>query len=301
MGFYDPVVDGFGVFLRGLHFSVDRIQTITSTKIGSSGLESSGVDGGCCKGTQHLKLWLWGKAVDWWTDFKFNSSQECCKACKDHMYMGVLWEEIWQDTGNKIMWTSGLIFGRGEERKSFIEFVIFLKGIVGLETEYGTLRIKLFPECSPQSVAYILDLLSLRHCSGLHFYRAEGRGQSWDTKGNHINDASFGPPFALIQGTLEPHGQTFTKIESEYCPTMRRGSVAWVGSGPSFFVSLADHEVWGNSYTVFGSVLPEDMEIAEKIGELPTKSDVWSNINVSVLESTVPLKIKRINIDHSDL
>ncbi|KAL8551590.1 hypothetical protein ACS0TY_000613 [Phlomoides rotata] len=293
MGFYDPVVDGFGVFLRGLHFSVDRIQTITTFE-----------------------------AVDWWTDFKFNSSQECCKACKDHMYMGVCdsWAfcgkkfgECWltkqkdvlapdrQDTGNKIMWTSGLIFGRGGERKSFIEFVNFLKGIVGLETEYGTLRIKLFPECSPQSVAYILDLLSLRHCSGLHFYRAEGRGQSWDTKGNHINDASFGPPFALIQGTLEPHGQTFTKIESEYCPTMRRGSVAWVGSGPSFFVSLADHEVWGNSYTVFGSVLPEDMEIAEKIGELPTKSDVWSNINVSVLESTVPLKIKRINIDHSDL
>lgn len=76
--------------------------------------------------------------------------------------------------------------------------------------------------------------------------------------------------------------------------------MAWVGSGPDFFVSLANHEEWRNSYTVFGSVLPEDMEIAEKISELPTKSDVWSNINVSVLESNVPLKIKRINIGHSD-
>lgn len=77
--------------------------------------------------------------------------------------------------------------------------------------------------------------------------------------------------------------------------------MAWVGSGPEFFISLANHEEWRNGYTVFGSVLPEDMVIAEKIAQLPTKSDVWSNINVSVLEKTVPLKIQRINLDRSDL
>ncbi|KAL3632488.1 hypothetical protein CASFOL_025472 [Castilleja foliolosa] len=86
-----------------------------------------------------------------------------------------------QEVGNNVMWTSGIIFGRGE-------------GIVGLETEYGTLNIKLLPECSPHSVAYILELLSLRHCAGCQFYRAEGRGQSWDINGNHIQgtiDAIF--------------------------------------------------------------------------------------------------------------
>lgn len=77
--------------------------------------------------------------------------------------------------------------------------------------------------------------------------------------------------------------------------------MAWVGSGPDFFISLANHEEWKNSYTVWGSVLPEDMGIADKIGELPTKPDVWSNINVSVLETSVPLKIQRINVGHSDL
>lgn len=47
---------------------------------------------------------------------------------------------------------------------------------------------QLLPECSPNSVAYILELLTLRHCAGCNFYRAEGRGQSWDTRGNHIKD-----------------------------------------------------------------------------------------------------------------
>ncbi|KAL3633466.1 hypothetical protein CASFOL_022228 [Castilleja foliolosa] len=82
-----------------------------------------------------------------------------------------------QEVGNNVMWTSGIIFGRGE-------------GIVGLETEYGTLHIKLLPECSPHSVAYILELLSLRHCAGCQFYRAEGRGQSWDINDNHIQDST---------------------------------------------------------------------------------------------------------------
>ena len=37
-------------------------------------------DGGCCRGIE--KLELWGAAVKWGSDFKFNSSKECCQACK---------------------------------------------------------------------------------------------------------------------------------------------------------------------------------------------------------------------------
>ncbi|CAA2974159.1 peptidylprolyl isomerase [Olea europaea subsp. europaea] len=273
--------------------------------------------GGCCTGIENLELW--GDAVKWGSDFKFNSSEECCKACKS-MCTGIdgpclcdtwvfcgnkhaCWEkfgECWlkkqkdtlapvsHEAGSKFMWTTGLIFGRGE-------------GIVGLQTEYGTLHIKLLPECSPQSVAYILELLALRHCAGCHFFRAESRGQSWDTKGNHVKDASFGPPFALIQGTLGVEGMTFNKLPSEYCPTMRKGSVAWVGSGPEFFISLANHQEWRNLHTVFGSVLPEDMVIADKIAQLPTKSDVWKSINVSVLEKKVPFRFQRFQISHDEL
>ncbi|GFZ01088.1 peptidyl-prolyl cis-trans isomerase [Actinidia rufa] len=173
-----------------------------------------------------------------------------------------------------------------------------LAGIVGLETEYGTIHIKLLPDCAPHSVAYILELLGLRHCAGCQFYRAEDRGQIWDSKGNHIKDASFGPPFALVQGTLEAQGTTFRKIPTEVCPFIRRGSVAWVGSGPEFFISLANHKEWKKTYTVFGSVLPEDMGIAEKISQLPSKPDVWNNINVSVLEKPVPLWVRKMNKAH---
>ncbi|KAL1553201.1 hypothetical protein AAHA92_13907 [Salvia divinorum] len=304
--------------------TVMRPSSSGDSKMGSLGVGDGGNSevevnggGGCCKGIPNLELW--GASVKWGTDLKFNSPEQCCNACKamctgkdgpclcdswvfcgNKKACGEKFGECWlkkqkdvllpekQDSGNKIMWTSGIVFGKGE-------------GVIALQTEYGTLHIKLLPDCSPHSVAYMLELLGLRHCAGCHFYRAESRGQFWDTKGNHIKAASYGPPFGLIQGTLEAQGVAFDPIPSEHCPTIRRGSVAWVGSGPEFFISLANHEEWQKGYTVFGSVLPEDMAIAEKIAQLPTKSDVWNNINVSVLEKTVPLKVQRIKLGHSDL
>ncbi|KAF5188178.1 peptidyl-prolyl cis-trans isomerase [Thalictrum thalictroides] len=277
-------------------------------KVGTLGFLEE--EGDCCRGIE--KLELWGAAVKWGSEFKFNSSEECCRACKsmctgkdgpclcdswvfcgNKEACGSKFGECWlkkqkdtlaperQDSGGSVIWTSGVIFGKGE-------------GIVGLGTEYGTLHIKLFPECAPYSVEYILDLLGMRHCAGCHFYRAEGRGYSWDSEGNHIKDAGFGPPFALIQGTLEAEGTAYRGRPKEACPSIRRGSVAWVDSGPEFFISLANHNEWRKDYTVFGAVLPEDMEIAEKIANLPTKADVWNNVNVSVLEKPVPLWFQRI-------
>ncbi|CAN1357271.1 hypothetical protein LINPERPRIM_LOCUS44162 [Linum perenne] len=244
----------------------------------SARVAGDGDDGGCCRGIE--KLELWGPAVKWGSEFKVNSSVECCQACKSLCSgnQGPCLCDSWVFCGDED--ACGPKFG---------------EGIVGLETEYGTLHIQLLPDCAPHSVAYILELLTLRHCAGCQFYRAEGRGGSWDSQGNHIANAAFGPPFALIQGVLEAQGTPFQKVGKEACPIVRRGSVAWVGSGPEFFISLADHTEWKHEYTVFGSVLPEDMDIAEKIAELPTKPDVWNNINVTVLEKPVPLIFRRSN------
>lgn len=106
---------------------------------------------------------------------------------------------------------------------------------------------------------------------------------------------------AKADRSLETHSITFKEIPLEVCSTIRRGSVAWVGSGPEFFISLANHNEWKKVYTVFGIVLPEDMEIAERIARLPTKQEVWSNVNVSVLEKPIPLRFRRISTSQATL
>jgi cyclophilin family peptidyl-prolyl cis-trans isomerase len=180
-----------------------------------------------------------------------------------------------------VEWTSGLIYGKGV-------------GIIALETEYGAIRIKLLPDCAPQSVAYILELLKLHHCAGCRFYRAEKRGNSWDINGDRIFQSPPGPPYALLQGALEAQGIDFEEIPKETCPSIKKGAVAWIDGGPDFFISLANHDEWDRKYTVFASVIPEDMSIIEKIVELPTTSAIWSGIKVAVLEKYISLKLKRV-------
>ncbi|XP_052877949.1 uncharacterized protein LOC108459308 isoform X2 [Gossypium arboreum] len=312
-------------------FSVSLKGNSDTIFVGSSeswrGNEEEREGDGCCRGVEHLELW--GDAMKWGSDFKLNSSEECCRACKEmcegddgpclcdswvfcgnkqdcgsrfgevsqHLFLssltaiysilrfvainkivgldfGECWlkkqkdalDPDWRDSGDKVIWTSGLVFGKGE-------------GIIKLKTEHGIVNVK---------------LLSLQHCAGCQFYRAESRGNSWDLQGNHIEHAPYGPPYALIQGTVDAYGTVFKDIPQEACPTIRRGSIAWVGSGPDFFISLANHHEWKKAYTVFGQVLPEDMEIVEKISQLPTIPDMWSNVKVAVLERPVPLRFIRM-------
>lgn len=47
--------------------------------VGGNG-DLGGKSGGCCRGIDNLELW--GAAVKWGSEFKFNSSEECCGACK---------------------------------------------------------------------------------------------------------------------------------------------------------------------------------------------------------------------------
>ncbi|MBC2899657.1 hypothetical protein CFC21_112476 [Triticum aestivum] len=258
---------------------------------------------GRCGGIQGLELW--GPAVNWGSNHRLPSAAACCASCRAHRRcdswvfcgdrrrcgnrFGECWLKKQNDAmvpsviarGEDVMWTSGLVFGKSSQ------------GIVGLETSAGTLRIQLLPDCAPHSVDYFIELLRLHNCAGCRFYRAEGRGHLWDAKGDHVKNAAFGPPYALLQGTLEVDGVAFKEMPKEGCLTVRRGSVAWIGSGPEFLISLADHAEWRDAYTVFGSVVPEDMAIAEEMSMLPASTDVWSGVTVRLLKDPVYIKVKR--------
>eukprot|EP00250_Pteridium_aquilinum_P033094 c5193_g1_i1 orf=169-1203(-) len=262
----------------------------------------------CCRGTQHQELW--GRVVRAGNGHMFNSSKHCCNACKamcsddglclcnswvfcgDTKKCGTKFGECWlkmqedplnpdvQDSSLNSMWTSGLIYGKDV-------------GIIALETEHGIIRIKLLPECAPVSVAYVLELLKIRRCSGSHYYRAESRGSIWDGLGNRANQTSTGPPYALVQGSLEAQCLPFKGIEKEACPNIRRGTVGWIGNGPDFFISLANHDEWYPKYTVFAHVLPVDFPLVEKLVLLPTVASVWEGVSVSVLNQSVNIRLKR--------
>lgn len=104
---------------------------------------------------------------------------------------------------------------------------------------------------------------------------------------------STGPPYAVIQGTLEVQYVPFKEIPRESQPAIKRGMVGWVGTGPDFFISLVDHDEWPHKHTVFATVLEADMPLLEDIANLPTNLTSWMGVNVAVLLNPVSLKLQR--------
>ncbi|CAN6308379.1 unnamed protein product [Urochloa humidicola] len=221
-------------------------------------------DADCCRGVEGLELW--GPAVKWGSNHRLPSAAACCASCKamcPHPEDGACRCDSW-------------VFC-GDERRCKDRL-----GECWLKKQKDVM--------APAVIARGEDVM---WTSGLVFGEGEGV-VGFDTNLGTLHiQAAFGPPYALLQGTLEVDGVPFKDIAREACPSVKRGSIAWVGSGPEFLISLANHEEWKDAYTVFGHVLPEDMAIAEEMALLPASTDVWSNVTLKVLRDPIYFKVKR--------
>ena len=110
----------------------------------------------------------------------------------------------------------------------------------------------------------------------------------------------YGPPYALIQGTLQNTGQStsgdslLTNMAKEGTPIVQRGHACLIGSGPDFFVSLAEHPEWGTGHSVWGTV--EDMSVLDLIEQLPVKQDVWGTTHTTPLLVPIPFSLDLENL-----
>lgn len=261
-----------------------------------------------CRGIEHFELW--GEVDKWGSSNLVDTAEDCCRQCSQRCQSADACScNTWVFCGNKeacgenfkqcwlkrqedvlkpdvhglspeIPWTSGLIHAPG-------------KGIIALATDHGNIRIKLESTWAPITVNYIRDLLQMKYCTGCQFYRAEGLGEGWNSDGSRTSKPP-GPPYALVQGTLQTDGLPYKPIPREAAPVVKRGYVCLVGEGPDFFISLADHTEWGNAHTVFGRVPEEDLNgVLKKILALENKQETWGETKVLALASPVNFKLER--------
>ena len=159
----------------------------------------------------------------------------------------------------------------------------------GLRTAEGLVRLRLRPQ-APNAAEYVRSLLRLPDQrrspasdgplepdpqrptrSGLRFYRAEPVPAHWGSTAwpDNYFGGRWGPPYALLQGSLQPTGSAIKPGSPDSGagarPVIARGMCAWAagGGGPEFFIALAEHPEWGNGHTVFAEVLPSDMALIE--------------------------------------
>jgi hypothetical protein len=107
----------------------------------------------------------------------------------------------------------------------------------------------------------------------------------------------YGPPYALVQGTLrnkgkQPSGKMLlTDMPGEAAPSVQRGHVCLIGGGPDFFIALAAHPEWGTVHTVWGTVDPHDMVIVDAMAQLPVEHTKWGSTDVTPLVVPLPLRL----------
>lgn len=64
----------FSILTQNTYETELNVDSFQSKLLGSSNSEE------CCRGIENMELW--GSAVKWGTDHKFNDSKDCCNACK---------------------------------------------------------------------------------------------------------------------------------------------------------------------------------------------------------------------------
>ena len=137
-----------------------------------------------------------------------------------------------------------------------------------IETEYGKIRIRFYPDVAPLHVANFKKLTREKFYDGLGFHRLIPdnliQGGDPQTRNGRPEDWGKGLPDQL-------------RVPAEFSVRkFVRGTVGMARLGSDlnsatsqFFISLTNHPEWDGRYTVFGEVI-DGLETVSRIATLPS-------------------------------
>jgi hypothetical protein len=134
--------------------------------------------------------------------------------------------------------------------------------LIVIKTSHGSIRINLRPDLSPKIVSLVTEVAMSKSCLNCKFYRHE------PAPDNFGKDSFYGPPYALLQGSLADMKDA---PPFEGSPIVEKGSVCIIPGSKEFFIATARHEEWGHSHSVWGEVGLSDHESWATIARIPTE------------------------------
>lgn len=179
--------------------------------------------------------------------------------------------------------------------------------IATMEIEgYGTIKIELYPEMAPNTVANFIRLANRGFYDGLTFHRTI---PNFMIQGGDLNgDGTGNPKLSNLQDDVETDG-AYT-IEGEFIAngfkkntlrhdegviSMARGDYSAYGSslvkegynsaGSQFFIMTGNNSQLNGLYAAFGKVI-EGLDIVEKLGKVETKVAEGSQEDANAEKST---------------
>ena len=153
-----------------------------------------------------------------------------------------------------------------------------------IETNYGKIVIKFFPDVAPHTCANFKKLANHGYFDGTLFHRVvpgfviQG-GDILSRDADPSNDGTGGPGYTIPAEFSDLH-------HTKGIVSMARKSNDINSAGSQFFICLADLPNLDHQYTIFGKVI-KGMDVVDKIASLPVK-------NQHPLKKVVMIKVRVI-------
>lgn len=134
--------------------------------------------------------------------------------------------------------------------------------------DMGTIKLELYPDKAPQTVANFVSLAKSGYYNGLIFHRVI---KGFMIQGGDPTGTGMGGPGYSIKGEFGANGFKNPISHKRGVISMARTNIP-DSAGSQFFICHQDSEFLDNNYAAFGMVT-EGMEIVDSIAETPTNDN----------------------------
>lgn len=145
--------------------------------------------------------------------------------------------------------------------------------------DMGTIKLELYPDKAPQTVANFVSLAKSGYYNGLIFHRVI---KGFMIQGGDPTGTGMGGPGYSIKGEFGANGFKNPISHKRGVISMARTNIP-DSAGSQFFICHQDSEFLDNNYAAFGMVT-EGIEIVDSIAETPT-NDNDKPINDIIIDS----------------
>ena len=151
---------------------------------------------------------------------------------------------------------------------------------------YGSIKIELYPEYAPNTVANFVNLILDGFYDGLTFHRLV---PGFVLQGGDPNGDGTGGPGYTIKGEFKQNGYSKNTLSHTTGVISMARSNSYDSAGSQFFIVLSDSATYSldNLYAGFGKVI-EGMDI---IKEIEDNEDVLDDLTGSLKENIVITKM----------
>lgn len=197
----------------------------------------------------------------------------------------------------------GLVFGMTSCTKEAVDgngentdYSMVEKPIVTMVIkDYGTIKMKLYPDKAPQTVFNFISLIEDGYYNGLTFHRImDGfMVQGGDPSG----DGSGGPGYC-IKGEFSANGHEGNTISHKRgVVSMARKGSPNDSAGSQFFIVHEDSTFLDGQYAAFGKVI-EGMDVVDAMVKVPVKDDNGTLADASTAPIIESITVETFGVDY---